>query len=300
VQADWQCSKFKNVPWLPELHHMYIEHRYWAIQASSLSMGHNYNHLLVQLWLKLGITNSDPNQHHTIWSYLCQIQTKFREIWQKAAEHCKSFLNDLMITAKATKNKQRQQLIWHLKTAEDNQRCFALTKQIIKLQSAGGLTHILDTPDNGQMWESITNQCSMEAKLLQHSQTHFSQAHGMAYTQPPLQDLLQYDGLTEFGNQLFQGKIPQDLDVSPMTRLLLKHQKSLLLPNEDISNPLTFEGLMAGFKKWPEKTSTSPSGCHFGIYKSMLKDLPEKDNNKQNPQNIVVFTSCKPSTLSFN
>jgi len=31
---------------------------------------------------------------------------------------------------------------------------------------------------------------------------------------------------------------------------------------------------MQGFKKWPERTTTSPSGRHLGVYKSLLKDLP--------------------------
>jgi len=51
----------------------------------------------------------------------------------------------------------------------------------------------------------------------------------------------------------------------------------------DTAHPLTFEGMLAGFKKWPEKMATSPSGCHLGIYKSMMKDLLEKDNHKQDP-----------------
>jgi len=34
---------------------------------------------------------------------------------------------------------------------------------------------------------------------------------------------------------------------------------------------------MKGFRKWPERTTTSPSGRHLGVYKSLLKDLPPKD-----------------------
>jgi len=129
-------------------------------------------------------------------------------------------------------------------------------------------------------WQPMTmvspgrqSQCNMmEQKLLAHSQQHFSQAQGTAYMQEPLQTLLNYDGLTKFADQVFQGKLPTKLNVPPVTQLLLEHQKSLLQPNEDTSHPLTFEGLMAGFKKWLEKTATSPSGQHLGIYKSMSKD----------------------------
>jgi len=43
---------------------------------------------------------------------------------------------------------------------------------------------------------------------------------------------------------------------------------------------------MVGFKKWPERTATSPSGWHLGIYKSMLKDLQTKDDKKENPPKL--------------
>jgi len=188
-----------------------------------------------------------------------------------------------MIAAKTTKNKQRQQLIRHLKTTEDNRRCFAITKAIMKPQSAGGLTHVLETSDNGNTWSKVIEPADMEHKLLAHSQHHFSQAKGLPYTIAPLNNLLGYDGLTEFGEQVMSGTIPPDIPVPPVTKLLLQHQQSLVTPEESTDIPLTFDELMAGFKKWPERTATSPSGRHLGTYKSMLKDLPEKDDSKQTP-----------------
>ena len=120
VKADQQCSKFKTTPWSPKLHMAYIEHRYWALQASSLKTGRNYDHLLEQLRQKLGITNNNKNHKHTIRSNLRRIQQMFRDIRQEAADHRKTFLHELMITANTTKDKNRQKLICHLQTAETN------------------------------------------------------------------------------------------------------------------------------------------------------------------------------------
>jgi len=159
-------------------------------------------------------------------------------------------------------------------------------KAALKPHNAGGLTHILHSDDNGDTWQPSTDQGTMEAKLIKHSRQHFSQAHGTPYTMSPLRDLLQYDGLTEFGDQVFNGNLPQDLEIDPTTCLLLEHQQSLLKPDEETNIALTFEELMVGFKKWPERTATSPSGWHLGIYKSMLKDLPAKDNDKANPPKL--------------
>jgi len=99
VKADKQCSKFKRTPWSPKLHNAYIEHRYWALQASSLKTGRNYDHLLDQLCVKLGITNNDKNHRQTIRSNLRRIQQTFRDIRKEAAEHRTKFLNELLSAA---------------------------------------------------------------------------------------------------------------------------------------------------------------------------------------------------------
>ena len=105
VKADKQCSKFKRTPWSPKLHNAYIEHRYWALQASSLKTRRNYDHLLDQLRVKLGITNNDKNHRQTIRSNLRRIQQTFRDIRKEAAEQRTKFLNELLTAARTTKNK---------------------------------------------------------------------------------------------------------------------------------------------------------------------------------------------------
>jgi len=115
----------------------------------------------------------------------------------------------------------------------------------------------------------------MERHLLECSHSHFKQAHGTPFTIPPLSSLLGFGGLTPFGEQITQGApIPTDIPLDPATHLLLTHQKTLIPPTELQTHPLDFELLMKGFKKWPECTTTSPSGQRLGIYKSLLKDLP--------------------------
>jgi len=55
-----------------------------------------------------------------------------------------------------------------------------------------------------------------------------------------------------------------------------KHLQQKVLPDQDITHTLDYEGLMDGIKKWPECTTMSPSGCHLGIYKTLRKYVMEK------------------------
>jgi len=161
-----------------------------------------------------------------------------------------------------------------MKQAEENRQCFSIVWQMLNPTTPGGLTQlIVPTSDASAPWITIHDKETMEQHLLQHSREHFSQAYGTPFTQPPLTDLLNFDGVTPFGDTIFAGTpIPPDLDIAPATRLLLQHQRSLLPETENTDHPLDFDLLMQGFRKWPEKTTTSPSSHHLGIYKLLLKD----------------------------
>jgi len=114
----------------------------------------------------------------------------------------------------------------------------------------------------------------MEKHLMEHCQAHFKQAHGSPYTVPPLSTLLNYDSLTPFGQQISRGTANlQDIKISHHTKLLLRHQRAWPQSHLPRFYNLMFEGMVNGFRRWPECTSTSPSGRHLGIYKSLAKDI---------------------------
>jgi len=107
----------------------------------------------------------------------------------------------------------------------------------------------------------------MNEALLDYSHNHFATAQGTPFTVEPLSHLLNYNGITKFGRLVSQGRANiAELLLDEATQALLNHLKSKQ-PNQESSHPLMYEELQNGIKKWPEKTTTSPSGRHLGIYK---------------------------------
>jgi len=200
-------------------------------------------------------------------------------------EKCKQYLNQLLIDAKQNKNKQHKQPILGLKPAVENQQCFILVKQAMKLHTSGGLTHIIaPTSSNTPKWIPITKVDTMEQHLVEYSQTYFWQVHGTLYTIPPLSQLLQYNALMDFGEAIHEGTTQIDeLEIEDVMKLFLKHQHCKMTPTEKSEHLLEFKRLMQGYHKWPECTSTSPSGQHLGIYKSLLKDFPPEPSSDYKP-----------------
>jgi len=159
------------------------------------------------------------------------------------------------------KDKSRQRLIFQLRQAELNRHWFVAVKSILKPRSPGGLTHLLIPNENdSNKWKTIDDPKDIEQNLLSFCQSHFATAHGSPFTIPPLSDLLQSDSVTPFAKNVLNGTAEIDeLPIDKATKVFLKHQRR---PTNFIAQPqpLNFEKLTEGFKKWPEKTLTSPSG----------------------------------------
>jgi hypothetical protein len=100
--------------------------------------------------------------------------------------------------------------------------------------------------------------------------------------------MVDYTAESEFCNKFREGKIDIDsLKVDGDVKIFL-HQ---LAPHESdppkLSAELTREQMIAGFKIWPEKTSTSPEGRHLGHYKAWIhKETGEKVKDEMTPNSF--------------
>lgn len=136
--------------------------------------------------------------------------------------------------------------------------------------------------------------------------TTFSQAQGTAFTIPPLSETLGYDGCTPAAQALTnQGILPECDNYA--ASLIQELQRSY---TPEIQHQFTFEQLRQGFQKWREQTTTSPSGKHLGILKSIdiaislnLLTSHEQEQRKQNPTanfDSIAMQAMKIQLLLIN
>jgi len=146
-----------------------------------------------------------------------------------------------------------------------------------KPKSSGGLSYVTTSNGPDQPPTIIIDRDELDDTLLEYSRNHFAKAHGSPFTVEPLNRFLQYDGLTPLGNQILHGRADlNQLQINEPTRAILTHLKTKLPANERRPHPLDYGILIDGIKKWPERTTTSPSGRHLGIYKSLRRHVKEK------------------------
>jgi len=73
---------------------------------------------------------------------------------------------------------------------------------------------------------TIMEPDEMNDTLLEYSRLHFSKAQGSPFTVEPLSNMLQYDGLTVFGNQILKGRATLDnVNLQPPTKALLTNMR---------------------------------------------------------------------------
>jgi len=297
VQANQQSIKAGHHPWSPQLHEAHLVHHYWTLKLSTKRTGCNYPQAYAKIEAQIPQDKLKPPNLQTITTNLCNAQTKLCTIHKEAQDKQQKHLKDLITAANTCKDTHHKKLILCLKRAKKLKRCYSLVCSITKPKQQGGLSHVcipIHNPSNKLHWESmIYDPQQFEHHVLQQHCKHFSQAHETVFTQEPLQSLINNECSSEYAQQILAGTAPIDnLNVNKYTKVLLHHLKSKTTPDEPTLLPLDPKALIQGFKKWPEHTSTSPSGRHLGIYKSLAKHFPPpKDETKDQPEDTHPIKS---------
>jgi len=278
LQADRDCTPPNSSPWSPELNQAYLRHRLWTIELTAhrtkrdLSAATN---LIRQRLTPSPLDVLEPTRSLSL--NLRNAQKALRAAKKAAAELRKQHLEATLNEARTANKKKKSQALTNLIRAEQNRRCYSAFRHTTKPKSQGGLAYIT-IHDGDNPTQMILDKDDMNHTLLEYSRKHFATAQGTPFTVEPLTHLLQYDGLTMFGDRILQGRV--DLEALPIdeaTRALLANMRDKTKNDDDRQHPLIYDELQKGIKKWPEKTTTSPSGRHLGIYKSLQKHVLSKE-----------------------
>jgi len=288
LQADCLCGSTNPTPWSPTLNQAYLRHRMWNIALSAHRNQHDMDDVIAAIRARLLPSPEDELEtQRSITANLRHAQKRLRKAKRKADLLRKKHLESLLNEARASNKRKKSKALTHLIRAEQNRRCYAAFHHHTKPRSQGGLAYITQNNGPNVPPTTIMDPDEMNETLLEYSRIHFSKAQGSPFTVEPLSNLLQYDGLTTFGNQVLKGRAILDtVDLQPPTKALLTHLRDKTVDPEVQRHPINYEELQNGIKKWPEKTTTSPSGRHLGIYKSLQRHTVKKEDQPELPPNV--------------
>jgi hypothetical protein len=276
IKAERKCKKIEDTYWSEVLHHHQMIHKYWKITAKGGANKINITAITQDLAAKLpqasDVWQGDPTRPTK--HQLKRSTERLKEIRKNAWDHRKEFLIKLQIQYREVGDKKREKIIQSIRKAELRKKCISICKSINKPKGQqGGLTHIIINTDQGNV--VIDNQTTMNQLLREKNITHFSQAKKTPCVEGELQRILTQNGVSKIFQQALQGKIPKNTE--QRTHDILTELKQV---RREMSDFIPFDAMVNGFLKWKEKTSTSPSGKHLGIYKTLIKVM----NGKYEPK----------------
>jgi hypothetical protein len=133
----------------------------------------------------------------------------------------------------------------------------------------------------------IQNISQLDSSLLQRNIEHFQQADGTPFTTPLLTDYNRENGCNDNSDAVIQGTVRRQ-NLPKFVTLLLQHFNKQ--HKEPLNLHFTFDDMCHGFMKWRERTTTSPSGKHLGIYRSFIQIINHRD---QESSKIIYDTALK-------
>jgi len=234
-------------PWSPAVQKAYLAHRFWSLQFTAKRTERNLKTALQKIAQRLDPESTAKDPNRSLSSHLRQAQKQLKQARKDAAEHRKKHLEALLNQATAANQHKKSKALQYLIRAERNRQCYARFRQHTKPKSAGGLAFVTVTQEDGRK-QPLLDRNELEDTLLEYSRTHFARAEGSPFTQEPLGRLLQYDGLTSFGERVTRGRPLGDIhNFDEPTRAVLENlrQKN---PTDTEHPTLNYEKLLEGIK----------------------------------------------------
>jgi len=135
---------------------------------------------------------------------------------------------------------------------------------------------LLENPPGDLIWERVMEKESMEKELMEYNRYSFRKAASSPCGHGTIHDALTFAAISDEADKILHGIVDEKLlsqDSQP--DLLREFLKSFAIPSElkdhpPISSVITRQQFEDGIKRWPEATSTSPSGRHLGHYRAMI------------------------------
>lgn len=265
LQSEMELSNTSAIPWSPTMHSSYLIYTYWRKYNSSKQNRIKLDEQLQDIKNQLGpkvYMNQNESKHSL---QMLRLATKqWKQIKQDAYQLRQEHLYNRQELAIRSKNPNVAKIIANLRKSERIKRAYYHIRAINKPSTSnGGLSYILTKDKDGYLTR-IDNIDEMNEKLYHRNRIHFAQAHHTPCTLDSNVKYLGDSGTTAAAKNILQGIIPSDINED--LKMILQELNSQSPP---IPIHFEFNDMLQGFAKWDERTTTSPSGRHLGIYKAL-------------------------------
>jgi hypothetical protein len=285
LSAEKKIARPPRPPWSDTLHKASQQVRLWKMAKSG-----NLNELDIAAQLAAAAADANflgpiPHRLPEIHDHLQAAQKALKAVRSTAATVRQAFLQRLKertALRKIPKDTEAAQALKCIERQLHSRQQYNKIRNIMDPVQPQSLTKILVTqteaylnPRGSGVVERETTalvdtRAELEAAILSRNQQHFAKANGTPFTMPPLNTLgssQDFDILNPAdGNPL---TLPPGSfkETETVIQILIEAANT---PPPHWTAEVSFDDFIKGLLRWRESTSTSPSGRHLGIYKTLV------------------------------
>ena len=301
----------KLYKWSPRLRNAGVLMRYWKLRLRELQYDEDYTATFLRWERQIQSRDPNfVLQFRSTKLSIEQVRihlnqaTKHLRMTQKAAtelhhENYSELLESYELDADAAtqqESKRKAKIIKRTMRSETSRQLFGKIRQIMRPTEYSALTQILVPRPRTQefptapgqvhnvlqsnehenlLWDTVISRADIEEHLLTFNRESFRAAAESPCGHGVIHDALTFTSLTPEAEALLQGEVPEEWfgDRQLLREFLASFRiPESVLATDPISQVITADDIVKGFKSWKETTTTSPSGRHLGHYKALIQD----------------------------
>ena len=281
LEAENQCRIHHRQPWSKEVNEVMTTANILRIQLSSLRTNIDCSKQIEQKQKLLLHRIVLPTEIETTSTAL-----------RVAQKNCRTLIKEQR-TKKTSMEEEQESAFVAMNPEMGAKRAAQIfkrakdTKQMMselpsKMNCPGGISSILvPLPKEGIDLEyfPITDGPTIEKLILRRNIRHFRQAETTPLATPEVMETIGWGANTSRSEELLEGKSdPSDITDDQWSRYLLASMKR---HSKEITITITASKMMGKYKRWKERTSTSPSGRHLGHFHALFRPLKAKDDEER-------------------
>jgi hypothetical protein len=313
LSAERKCKKPPREPWSEAVHFASLHVKYWRVKCAATANSYDATPTLATINPLLPLTQQiADNGCRTDQQELNSAKRNLVRTRRNATQLRKAFLQELRERIAMRKTSSTLSPAASLKCIDKQLRQtahYGHIKATLKPTIPSSLTkvHITTTtqladPVTGEITEVqnvtvVDTKAELESRILARNKKHFAQAEGSPFTTTPLKDLTPAHSLETFFDSSGQPiNLPNGTFQETATVLEILRDAFRARPPA-IASTVLFEDFVTSFLHWDEKTSTSPSGRHLGLYKSIVTAHIDSGAEFTEAQDDALSTSSKATLI---
>ena len=266
--ADKRCRKKRMgaVPFSVELNQRRLELELWkAVETKKSGCVYSWTKLR-RLIKKVGIGNPMQLSLEEVKMKVKEAYSAYYATKKNSKKLRLTFLEEKARDLAAEKNLQTENVYNQLIQREKVRTAARKVKFVLGKTRKGGVTRV-EVERNGEIHE-ITDSEEIYQVCAAENEKKYQQTRNTPCLQPPLRELLGFDGLTQFANDILDGTFVAPQGTSQyLIELFQQLKKPDNINLDQIATEVTVEQFQNGWKGMKEFTSAGKSGLHFGHLK---------------------------------